>query len=158
LNPKDRDETETETLYLQDQDKTETLIPQDRDIRFFKTLETETRLRRSTFKTKTRREVPKNVSETASRPRRSRPRLHPCHRLAAVPHGYAIMMIFTTCLCAVELVRHFTASTCTTHTACSCTRGSGSMVCSAPVRRPAWPIADIGAGESLTATITTTSP
>ena len=35
---------------------------------------TETRPRRSTFKTETRRDVPKNVS----RPRRSRPRLHPC--------------------------------------------------------------------------------
>ena len=48
----------------------------DRDVWFFQTLETETRSRRSTFKTETRRS--KKRLETASRPRRSRPRLHPC--------------------------------------------------------------------------------
>ena len=46
----------------------------DRDVRFFQTLETETRPRHSTFKTTTRPRRSKNVS----RPRRSRPRLHPC--------------------------------------------------------------------------------
>ena len=49
----------------------------DRYVRFFQTLETETRPRRSTFKTETRRDVPKKRLETASRPRRSRPRLQP---------------------------------------------------------------------------------
>ena len=38
---------------------------------------TETRPRHSTFKTEARRDVPKKRLETASRPRRSRPRLHP---------------------------------------------------------------------------------
>ena len=42
-----------------------------------KTKVTRPRPRRSTFKTETRRDVPKKRLETASRPRRSRPRLHP---------------------------------------------------------------------------------
>ena len=50
--------------------KTETLNPQDRD-----------ETRRSTFKTETRRS--KKRLETASRPRRSRPRLHPCNAVFA---------------------------------------------------------------------------
>ena len=58
---------ETETLYLQDRDETEMLNPQDRDVRFFQTLKTETRPRRS-----------KKRLETVLRARRSRPRLHPC--------------------------------------------------------------------------------
>ena len=46
----------------------------DRDVRFFQTLETETE---TVQPSRPRRNVPKKRLETASRPRRSRPRLHP---------------------------------------------------------------------------------
>ena len=59
VNLQDRDETET--FNLQDQDETETLNPQDRD-------ETET------FNLQDRDET---FQKNVSRPRRSRPRLHP---------------------------------------------------------------------------------
>ena len=62
------------------------------------------------------------------------------------------------CLIVVESAGHFTASTCTTHTVCSYTRGSGWMECSVLARRPTLPIVDIRAGVSATATTMMTFP
>ena len=67
---------ETETLYLQDRDETETLNHQDRDETKTFDFSKLSRSRRST-----REQMFQKRLDTALRPRRSRPRLHPCYLL-----------------------------------------------------------------------------
>ena len=84
------------------------------------TLKTETRPRRSTFKTEARRDVAKKRLETASRPRRSRPRLHPCFGALISCSNHVSEILELAPLCNCQYRRSHCCVSCSTHALVRC--------------------------------------